>query len=218
MWATGVIASLFLASSTSAASLGLLGRANRLSPAVVDTVAVTATVTITLPAVTVTVTPTLPLTSSVLSVGACLSDTQATSIVSIWKTILTDPDRNAAGSTAQRLITDEFLGTSDSINSLAGISLGNATFSGKDAFITATVEAAPISLLTTLDIFHDCSRIAFYWAATGVGSGALGVRGVDLLYLTDDRSQINMAMTEFNSLAWAKNVGWNIRKTDGTQY
>jgi hypothetical protein len=96
--------------------------------------------------------------------------------------------------------------------------LGNATFSGKDAFITATVKAPPISLLTTLDIFHDCSRIAFYWAATGVGSGAEEVRGVDLLYLTDDRSQINMAMTEFNSLAWAKDVGWKIQKTDGTQY
>ncbi|EXJ62016.1 hypothetical protein A1O7_02448 [Cladophialophora yegresii CBS 114405] len=218
MWATGIVASLFLASPTSATYLGLFGRANRLCPAVVDTIAVTSTVSITVPAVTVTVSPTLPLASSDPAVATCLSDTQATSIVGLWKSILTHADRNVANSTAQRLITNEFLGTSDSINSLAGTSLGNATFSGKDAFITATLEAPPIALLTTLDIFHDCSRIAFYWAATGVGSGAEEIRGIDLLYLTDDQSQINMAMTEFNSLAWAKDVGWKSQRTDGTQY
>lgn len=74
-----------------------------------------------------------------------------------------------------------------------------------------------MALLTTLDIFHDCSRIAFYWAASGVGSGAQEVKGVDLLYMTEDGSQINMAMTEFNSLAWAKDVGWGVVEAGGTQ-
>jgi hypothetical protein len=72
--------------------------------------------------------------------------------------------------------------------------------------------------LITLDIFHDCSRIAFYWAATGGGSGADEVKGIDMLYLTDDGSQINTLMSEFNSLAWAKDIGWRTQKSDGTQY
>jgi len=96
--------------------------------------------------------------------------------------------------------------------------LSNTTFSGKDASINALVNAPSTSPLTTLDIFHDCSHIAFYWAATGVGSGAEEIKGVDLLYLTDDGSQINMAMIEFNSLAWAKDIGWKVEKSDGTQY
>jgi hypothetical protein len=36
-----------------------------------------------------------------------------------------------------------------------------------------------IPLLIILDIFHDCSRVAFHWAASGIGSGADDVRGVD---------------------------------------
>ncbi|KIW87055.1 uncharacterized protein Z519_12352 [Cladophialophora bantiana CBS 173.52] len=174
---------------------------------------------VTLPPVTVTGTPSLPVaTPAALAAAGCLSDAQATSIVSAWKTILTSPDRASASATAQTLIADEFLETSDAINSLAGNSLGNATFDGKDGFIAAVLQNLPVPLLTTLDIFHDCSRIAFYWAASGVGSALEDVRGVDLLYVTEDLSQINMAMVEFNSLAWGKDVGWQIVRANGTKY
>lgn len=64
--------------------------------------------------------------------------------------------------------------------------------------------AADISRLTTLDVFHDCSRIAWYWVAGGAGSGGEDVRGMSLLYTTMDHKQVNMAMVEFNSLAWTK--------------
>ncbi|OQV10614.1 hypothetical protein CLAIMM_14588 [Cladophialophora immunda] len=216
MW-TSAVAVFLLASASSAAFLDLLGRANKLCPTVVDTNTTTSTLSVIVPPITVTVTPSLPQATPSTVLG-CLSDAQATNIVSAWKTILSSPDRASASATAQALIADEYLETSDSINSLAGNSLGNATFSGKDSFIAAVLNNPPIPLLTTLDVFHDCSRIAFYWAASGVGSGAEDVRGVDLLYVTEDKEQIIMAMVEFNSLAWAKDVGWQIVRANGTKY
>ncbi len=36
--------------------------------------------------------------------------------------------------------------------------------------------------MTTLDIFHECNRIAWYWAVTSLGSGVDEVRGVSLIY------------------------------------
>ncbi|OAP56296.1 hypothetical protein AYL99_09475 [Fonsecaea erecta] len=218
MWSSA-IAVLFLASASSAAFFDLLVRATKPCPSVADTIIATSTLSVVVPPVTVTVTPSVPLpTASDLPPTGCLSDAQATDIVSAWKTILTSPDRASASAAAQALIADEYLETSDSINSLAGNSLGNATFSDKDSFIAAVLSNPPIPLLTTLDLFHDCSRIAFYWAASGVGSGVQDVRGVDLLYVTDDREHINMAMVEFNSLAWAKDVGWQIVRANGTKY
>jgi hypothetical protein len=96
--------------------------------------------------------------------------------------------------------------------------LGNSTSVGRNPFVAAQLRAPSIRQLTTLDIFHDCSRIAFYWAANEVGSGVEEIKGMDLLYMTGDNSQINMAMVEFNSLAWAKDIGWKIQKDDGAQY
>lgn len=53
--------------------------------------------------------------------AACLSDEQTKWIVDSFKTILSHPDRSVAKSTANGLIADEFLETSDSINSLSGL-------------------------------------------------------------------------------------------------
>jgi hypothetical protein len=53
--------------------------------------------------------------------AACLSDEQTKWIVDSFKIILSHPDRNVAKSTAIELIADEFLETSDSINSLSGL-------------------------------------------------------------------------------------------------
>ena len=76
--------------------------------------------------------------------------------------------------------------------------------------------APAIPNLTTLDIFHDCSRIAWYWAASELG--AKDAKGITLLYTTEDRKQVLMAMIEFNSLAWAQDVGWKITRADGSSY
>jgi hypothetical protein len=117
MWATAILWCTLLASGTSATFLDLLGRANRLCPAVVDTI------TVSLPAVTVTVTSSLPLSTLPTGTRPCLSDAQATNIVNSWKAIIMHSDRDAAKTTAEKLIADEFLLTGDSINSLAGIAV-----------------------------------------------------------------------------------------------
>ena len=39
--------------------------------------------------------------------------------------------------------------------------------------------ASPIPEMTTLDIFHDCNRIAWYWAAKPSGKEE---RGLSLIY------------------------------------
>ena len=121
MCAKTTILSLLLASTTSATSLGLLGRANRLCPAILDTITVTSTVSVAAPTVTVTATPSTLLDTVATPLAACLSDEQATDIVISWKTILTQTDRSVANETAQKLIANEFLGTSNSINSLSGL-------------------------------------------------------------------------------------------------
>ena len=120
--------SLFLVSITSATYLGLLGRANRLCPAVIDTVTVTSVASITVPELTVNVIPSLPSATTYLPPAACLSDDQATNVVTSWRDVLTQTDRSIANATAQELIADEFLGTSDSINALAGISVSSPIF------------------------------------------------------------------------------------------
>lgn len=72
---------------------------------------------------TVTNTPSCAATQCPLSsnTAACLSDEQTKWIVDSFKTILSHPDRSVAKSTADELIADEFLETSDSINSLSGL-------------------------------------------------------------------------------------------------
>lgn len=67
--------------------------------------------------------------------GVCLTDQQATFIVNAYMNILTNPNRQAANATAQTLVTNNYVETSDSINMLAGYPLGGPSFSGKTAFI-----------------------------------------------------------------------------------
>lgn len=50
----------------------------------------------------------------------CLSDSQAAFVVKQFKSILTNPDRKAAIATANVMLSDNYVETSDSINVLAG--------------------------------------------------------------------------------------------------
>lgn len=64
--------------------------------------------------------------------ATCLSDEQAKWIVDSFKTILTHPDRSVAKSTAVEVIADEFLETSDSVNSLNDIPVSPFTILTQD--------------------------------------------------------------------------------------
>lgn len=59
--------------------------------------------------------------TSTASPAGCLTSGQAREIVGSFKTILSAADRGLALATAQSLIAEEFIETSDSLNSLAGL-------------------------------------------------------------------------------------------------
>lgn len=59
----------------------------------------------------------------------------------------------------------------------------HTTYPDLNSFLAFLASTPPIAELTTLDVFHDCERIAWYWAASGAGvEGGNEVRGVALLY------------------------------------
>jgi hypothetical protein len=187
-------------------------------------------------------------------------DPQATNIVDTFHNLLTNPDRSAINTEAENLIAEDFFEMSGSVNSLAGndvrptlspgldrISLWptnlsikytnvsypqvkNTTFPSRSAYLASLSAAQAIPMMTTLDIFHDCNRIAWYWAVSSLGSGKDEVRGVSLLYtipgapdaaavgvadggnvvagnMDFGNRKINMVMLEFNNVAWAGDTG-----------
>ena len=103
----------------------------------------------------------------------------------------------------------------------------NMTLPNVASFLSFLATAAPIPEMTTLDVFHDCNRIAWYWAAKL--SGGKEERGVSLIYTIDGAmadlsdgvvdvvgtvvggegdeyggKKVNMLMWEFDSLGWSE--------------
>jgi len=156
-----------------------------------------------LPAVLATTAVASPVTKRTEDTSCeCLTDDQAYSLVQQFKSILTNPDRSAANATAQVVIADGYVETSDSINSLAGYPLGGPSFVGKETYSTGITYAPAIPTMEDLLIFHDCQYITWYWLAFGIGDGAEEVKGINIFNTTADRTQISMDYLEFNSIAW----------------
>lgn len=118
--------------------------------------------------------------------------------------------------TANAILADNFMDTSDSINYLAGIPLGSPTFPSKAAFEQGqgSQPAVPISLLK-IDAVTCDGVIAFRWVAFPA-TGKLEVKGINILYTVhsggkDSRGsggwQISQVLSEFNSAAWIVDLG-----------
>jgi len=120
--------------------------------------------------------------------------------------MLTNPDRNAANVTGQAILADSFNETSDSILALEGQPLGTVTFPGKQFYLNNVVHAPPIPAIDTIAIVHDCTKIVWYWVATGLGNSKYQVKGFNLLNTTNGGTQINDNYVEFNSLAWGADI------------
>ena len=106
----------------------------------------------------------------------------------------------------------------------------NTTFPDRESFLNFLATAPAIPELTTLDVFHDCNRIAWYWSASGMKGSEVEERGVHLIYtidgamadlsdgVTDSGSgpgdlyggkKVNMVMFEMDSLGWRAIEGSN---------
>jgi hypothetical protein len=115
---------------------------------------------------------------------------------------------------AADILAVSFTDYSDSINFLAGVPLGDPTFSSLDAFEAGESGQTPVPLqILSIDAV-TCSNIAFRWLAYP-GSGKYEVKGINIAYTAQTGSatngangwQIQVNFVEFNVAAWDLDLG-----------
>jgi len=136
----------------------------------------------------------------------CLNATSAQRLVSGYSGLLT----NFTKLNANKFLATNFTDTSDSINFLAGIPLGNVTFPSKAAFIAGQGSEPAIGFKVINIDAVTCDTIAFRWEAI-LGTKA-PVKGINIMVGTHSPAngwQIKTNYAEFNSAVWAKEIGGN---------
>jgi hypothetical protein len=117
---------------------------------------------------------------------------------------------------AADILAVNFTDYSDSVDFLAGIPLGTATFTSLAAFEAGQSGQAPIPFqILSIDAV-TCTNIAFRWLAFP-GTGKYEVKGINIAYtdrtgnLTNgaDGWQIQTNFVEFNVAAWDLDIGGN---------
>jgi len=142
----------------------------------------------------------------------CLHPSVATQIVNEFLSLISAFNSN----TANALLADNFVDTSDSINYIAGVPLGSPTFPAKAAFVQGqgSQPSVPISLLD-IDAVTCDGVIAFRWVAFPA-TGKLEVKGINILHTVNggDKNsvgpggwQISQVYSEFNNAAWLVDLG-----------
>jgi len=145
--------------------------------------------------------------------SACLDESVAAEIVSQFGSLLS----NYSNSTANNLLASDFVDTSDSINYLAGIPLGGATFPSKQAFELGQGSQPPVGFqVLSIDAVTCNGVIAFRWVAQ-VGQQTYPAQGIDILYASlkgynhekvgPHGWQLDKVYSEFNSAAWVVDIG-----------
>lgn len=112
--------------------------------------------------------------------------------------------------TANSLLAADFTDTSDSINWLAGIPLGGATFGSKAAFI-AGQGTQPAIGFSVQSIMFSCTQVAFRWTAT-LGMKKFPAKGINMFTASNLNGseagwQIQTMYSEFDVGAWEVNIG-----------
>ncbi|KAK5097044.1 hypothetical protein LTS08_007064 [Lithohypha guttulata] len=140
--------------------------------------------------------------------GSCLTRQQATWIVQQFKSVITNPNRDAAVKLASVLLDDSFSETSDSINVLAGHPQGSVTYDDKQTYLTGLRGAPPIPSMTDYDILAGCDSIYWFWLADGIGRDISPVKGFNRFRVNPKTGEIKTVEIEFNSIAWGRDIGW----------
>jgi hypothetical protein len=151
-------------------------------------------------------TTTTSATSTPTPAVLCLSNATAAYLANGYGQLLTA----YTNATANSLLASDFSDTSDSINWLAGIPLGGATFPTKAAFIAGQGTQPPIGF-TISEIMFSCNEVAFRWVAT-VGLKKWPVKGINMFTATNLNKtaagwQIQSMYSEFNVGAWEIDIG-----------
>jgi hypothetical protein len=143
-----------------------------------------------------------------LNPGKCLNTQSAQYLVDGFGGLLS----NYTTANADTLLADDLTDFSDSINSLIGQPVGNATFPSKAAFEAGqgSQPAVPFEVLAIEAV--TCDTIAFRWL---VGLPPNPVKGITILKAENNQSkadtwQIKTIFSEFNSIAWLEDIGGNV--------
>jgi hypothetical protein len=141
----------------------------------------------------------------------CLTIADADYIVNAFALLI-----NSTFSTtlAASILAVDFLDYSDSIDFLAGIPLGDATFTSLAGFEAGQGGQAPIPFQVLSIDAVTCTNIAFRWLAYP-GTGKYEVKGINIAYTAQTGNaangangwQIQTNFVEFNSAAWDLDLG-----------
>jgi hypothetical protein len=115
---------------------------------------------------------------------------------------------------AADILAVSFTDYSDSIDFLAGIPLGDATFTSLAGFEAGQSGQAPIPFQVLSIDAVTCSNIAFRWLAYP-GTGKYEVKGINIAYTAQTGNaangangwQIQTNFVEFNVAAWDLDIG-----------
>lgn len=140
--------------------------------------------------------------------GKCLTPASTQYLVNGFGGLLS----NYTTANAEKLLSDDFTDFSDSINSLIGAPLGNATFPNKAAFEAGqgAQPAVPFQVLAIDAV--TCDTIALRWL---IPLPPNPIKGITILKAENsqgdaDSWQIKTIFTEFNSIAWLTDIGGNV--------
>ncbi|KAK5071453.1 hypothetical protein LTS08_004804 [Lithohypha guttulata] len=137
---------------------------------------------------------------------SCLTSSDATTLVNGFQSLIS----NYTLATAEKLLSNDFTDTSDSINILAGYPLGSTTFPSKAAFEAGqgSQPALPMTILSIDSV--DCTKVGFRWTITIDPTKPVvkGINSIASSYNTTTRAwQIKTVYSEFNSCHWMNLIG-----------
>jgi hypothetical protein len=88
------------------------------------------------------------------------------------------------------------------------LQLGTQVENGKAMYIEDTLSTPPIPQINTLAVVHGCNQMVWQWEFIGIGP-QFRVRGMTLITVDQD-NKVAEQYVEFNSLAWAIDIGFNV--------
>ncbi|KAK8106983.1 uncharacterized protein PG998_008996 [Apiospora kogelbergensis] len=141
--------------------------------------------------------------------GKCLTKAAVDKITHDYAQVI----GNYTDALADQFLAADFSDTSDSINALAGIPLGNVTFPNKAAFKAGQAQLPKIPLVVKAVDAVTCDTVVLRWTQT-FGNPPKPAQGISILVNVrandkkDDADwKLKTLYTEFNSLTYFTNTG-----------